>query len=220
MKKLILLIFSLIFSIGFINAQNKITRGSSSKPKAKTTAPAKAKASSSGKTAKASKPGQSTKTKKKSSSRNYEPDYDWEEEDESEVVWGNDIDKFESIREQLVAPEPEQPQKPVREEVYSAVEVQPKFPGGDAALMMWLSKNINYPVRAQENGVEGRVIVNFVVEKDGSISGVKVAKGVDKDLDQEAVRVVKKMPKWQPGKNGGQAVRTQYTLPVRFKLEK
>lgn len=211
MRKLILLIFSLIFCIGFINAQNKITRGSSSKPKAKTTAPAKA--SSSGKTAKASKSGQSTKTKKKSSYRNYEPDYeDWDDDFDSEV----DVQMPEPSKPIVVEEKP----KPVSDEVFSAVEQMPSFPGGDAALMTWLSKNIEYPVRAQENGIEGRVIVEFIVEKDGGVSGVKVAKGVDMDLDQEAVRVTKKMPKWQPGKNGGQAVRTKYTLPVRFKLEK
>ena len=105
------------------------------------------------------------------------------------------------------------------DEVFTAVEQMPEFPGGQQKLMQWLSSNLRYPDIAQQNGVQGRVIVKFVVEKDGSITGVEVAKGVDKDLDAEAVRTVKRMPKWQPGKNNGQAVRTAFTLPVQFKLQ-
>ena len=118
-------------------------------------------------------------------------------------------------------PEPPKPPEPPKEDnkVFEAVEQPPAFPGGEAALMKWLSSNIRYPESAQQNGTQGRVIIRFVVEKDGSISDVKVAKGVDKELDNEAVRVVKRMPKWQPGKNNGQAVRTAFNLPVTFKLQ-
>ena len=95
----------------------------------------------------------------------------------------------------------------------------PSFPGGMPELMSWLNQNIKYPVIAAENGVQGRVIVQFVVEKDGSITDVKVAKSVDPSLDKEASRVVSAMPKWTPGKQNGSAVRVKYTVPVTFKLQ-
>lgn len=88
-----------------------------------------------------------------------------------------------------------------------------------SALMKWLSNNIRYPEAAQQNDVQGRVIVKFVVEKDGSVSQAQILKGVDKDLDKEALRVVNKMPKWQAGKNNGVSVRSYFTLPVNFKLQ-
>ena len=109
--------------------------------------------------------------------------------------------------------------KPEKEEVFQAVEQMPQFPGGDAELMKFLSKNINYPTMAMENNVQGRVIVQFVVTKNGSIGEVKVARSVDRDLDREAIRVVKSLPKFIPGKMNGQAVNVWYTLPVNFKLQ-
>ena len=102
--------------------------------------------------------------------------------------------------------------------VLDVVEQMPSFPGGQAALFQWLSSNIKYPVVAMENGVQGRVLVTFVVERDGSISEVKVSKSVDPSLDKEAVRVVSSMPKWTPGKQKGEAVRVKYTMPVTFRL--
>ena len=117
-----------------------------------------------------------------------------------------------------VEPKPE-PRKPEPEKIFEAVEQQAQFPGGHGALNSWLAKNLKYPEVAAANNVEGKVIVQFVVEEDGSISQVTVARGVDKDLDREAVRVVKRMPKWQPGKNNGVAVRSKFTLPVVFKLQ-
>lgn len=133
----------------------------------------------------------------------------------------DDADKFKAVQEQVVVkePEPEVKEKPKEEEIFVAVEQQAEFPGGQAALMKYLSNNIRYPEAAQQNDIQGRVIVKFVVEKDGSIGNVTIAKGVDKDLDREAIRVVKKMPKWQPGKNNGVAVRSYFTLPVTFKLQ-
>ena len=95
----------------------------------------------------------------------------------------------------------------------------PSFPGGQAALFEWLSKNIKYPVVAEENGVQGRVIVTFVVERNGSITDVQVVKSVDPSLDKEAVRVVKAMPHWIPGKQNGSAVRVKFTVPVTFRLQ-
>lgn len=105
------------------------------------------------------------------------------------------------------------------DEIFKAVEQPAEFPGGASALTKWLSNNIRYPDVAQQNNIQGRVVVRFIVEKDGSISSAKVVKGVDKDLDAEALRVVKKMPKWEPGKNNGVAVRSYFTLPVTFGLQ-
>jgi protein TonB len=103
--------------------------------------------------------------------------------------------------------------------VFDVVEQMPSFKGGDAALMEWLSKNIKYPVVAEENGIQGRVVATFVVERDGSITDGKIVKSVDPSLDKEAVRVLKSMPKWIPGKQNGQAVRVKYTVPVTFRLQ-
>lgn len=133
----------------------------------------------------------------------------------------NDVDKFKAVHEQVVVKEPE-PVKEVQqkeEQIFVAVEQQAEFHGGQAALMKWLSNNIRYPESAQQNDIQGRVIVKFVVEKDGSIGQATIVKGVDRDLDREALRVVKKMPKWQPGKNNGVAVRSYFNLPVTFRLQ-
>ena len=117
----------------------------------------------------------------------------------------------------------EEPKQEVKQEVtqkiFDVVEQQPSFPGGQSALLSWLSSNIHYPPVAEENGIQGRVVVSFVVEPDGSISNVQVVRGVDPSLDKEAVRVTKAMPKWVPGKQNGQAVRVKYNLPVTFKLQ-
>ena len=130
----------------------------------------------------------------------------------------DDADKFKAVQEQVVVKEPE-PEKPKEEEIFVAVEQHAEFPGGQTALMKWLSNNVRYPESAQQNDIQGRVVVRFVVEKDGSIGAATIVKGVDKDLDREALRVVKKMPRWQPGKNNGVAVRSYFNLPVVFKLQ-
>lgn len=109
--------------------------------------------------------------------------------------------------------------KPEPEQVFTAVEQMPQFPGGDAALMKYLSSNINYPTVAAENGVQGRVVVQFVVTKNGSVGEVKVIRSVDRDLDKEAIRLCKSLPKFVPGKMNGQAVNVWYTLPITFKLQ-
>ena len=113
----------------------------------------------------------------------------------------------------------EEVQQAVSQKIHEVVEQPPQFPGGQAALLSWLSQNIHYPPVAEENGIYGRVVVSFVVESDGSISNVQVVRGVDPSLDKEAVRVTKAMPKWLPGKQNGQAVRVKYNLPVTFKLQ-
>lgn len=102
--------------------------------------------------------------------------------------------------------------------IFQIVETMPSFPGGEAAMMRFLSDNIDYPTIAQENGISGRVYVNFVVGKSGEISQVKVVRGVDPALDQEAVRVVNKMPKWNPGQQRGKAVNVSFMLPINFVL--
>ena len=104
-------------------------------------------------------------------------------------------------------------------EVFQVVEQMPEFPGGMDKLMEYLSKNIKYPSIAQENNIQGRVIVEFVVNKDGSIVEPKVMRSVDTSLDNEAMRVIKSMPKWTPGKQRGKAVRVRYTVPVLFRLQ-
>ena len=102
---------------------------------------------------------------------------------------------------------------------YDEVELKPSFPNGLTALTQWLNENIKYPAEAAKDGVEGRVIVEFVVENDGSINNVRVVQSVDPLLDKEAVRVVKRMPKWIPGKQNGVVVRVKYSIPITFNLE-
>ena len=121
-------------------------------------------------------------------------------------------------KEDIAAPEP--PKQVVEEtKIFTVVEQMPMFPGGDAALMGYLRDNIHYPTVAAENGVQGRVVVGFVVERDGSITDVNVLRSVDPSLDREAMRVVKAMPKWTPGKQNGSAVRVKYQVPVTFRLQ-
>ena len=95
----------------------------------------------------------------------------------------------------------------------------PSFPGGDVKLREWIKKNMKYPSYAKNNGIEGQVLVVFIVEKDGSISNAEVSWGVDPSLDQEALRIVNKMPKWKPGKQEGSTVRVKFHLPIKFMLK-
>lgn len=133
-------------------------------------------------------------------------------------VIGNDESGEVLKAKEVIAQEPVKP-KEEDNKVFEFVEQMPTFPGGDAALMAYLSKAIKYPVIAEENGIQGRVICTFVVERDGSITDVKVAKSVDPSLDKEATRVIKSMPHWLPGKQNGSAVRVKFTLPVTFRLQ-
>ncbi len=103
--------------------------------------------------------------------------------------------------------------------VFFIVEEMPEFPGGQLALRKFIAQAVKYPVIAQENGIQGKVFVNFVVGKDGSITGAKISRGVDPSLDKEALRVVNSLPKWKPGKQGGKAVRVSYTVPINFQLQ-
>ena len=133
------------------------------------------------------------------------------------VVGNDESGEVLKAKEALVT----EPVKPREEEnkVFDVVEQMPSFPGGTAALMAYLQKAIKYPPVAEENGIQGRVVCSFVVERDGSVTDVRIAKSVDPSLDKEAQRVVSAMPKWIPGKQNGQSVRVKYTLPVTFRLQ-
>ncbi|MDY0015101.1 MAG: energy transducer TonB, partial [Bacteroidales bacterium] len=105
------------------------------------------------------------------------------------------------------------------EEIFVIVEENPEFPGGDEARMKFLQDNIVYPSVAKSAGIEGTVIVGFVVERDGSITNVKILRGKAQSIDEEAIRVAKKMPKWKPGKQRGRTVRAQFRMPITFILQ-
>ncbi|MBQ9602921.1 MAG: energy transducer TonB [Paludibacteraceae bacterium] len=132
-----------------------------------------------------------------------------------------EVNTEETETEVVIAAPVEAPVEEEEEEVvFVVVESMPEFPGGQQALFKYLSENVKYPVIAQENGIQGRVICQFVVNKDGSIVDVEVVRsGGDASLDKEAVRVIKTMPKWKPGKQRGKPVRVKYTVPVNFKLQ-
>ena len=127
---------------------------------------------------------------------------------EDNVEWV-DIDNEVDI---IVEEEPEEP------EVFMVVEDMPEFPGGTAALMQYLQKNIKYPAICRENNIQGRVLIQFVVNRDGSIVDPEVVRSVDPHLDKEALRVISSMPKWKPGLQRGKPVRVKFTVPVNFKL--
>ena len=115
-----------------------------------------------------------------------------------------------------IAPPEEEEEEQV---IHIRVEKMPEFPGGQDALNRYLVRNIKYPLLAQENGIQGRVVCQFVVNSDGSIVDISVVRGVEESLDKEAIRVNQSMPKWTPGRQGGKSVRVKYTLPIRFKLQ-
>lgn len=135
------------------------------------------------------------------------------------TVEGNDEEGGTILKavEEIAAPEP--PKHEEENKVFDVVEQIPAFPGGQAALMQYLSSHVKYPAVAEENGISGRVTIQFVVERDGSVTDVRTMKSVDPSLDREAERVVKSMPKWIPGKQNGSPVRVKYFVPVVFRLQ-
>lgn len=135
------------------------------------------------------------------------------------TVEGNDEEGGTILKavEEIAAPEP--PKHEEENKVFDVVEQMPAFPGGPAALMQYLSSHVKYPAVAEENGISGRVTIQFVVERDGSVTDVRTMKSVDPSLDREAERVVKSMPKWIPGKQNGSPVRVKYFVPVVFRLQ-
>ena len=137
--------------------------------------------------------------------------------DEVDIASTEELGQQVEIKYVPVEVEEEEPEE---QTIFEVVEEMPEFPnGGQAGLMQYLAKNIKYPTIAQENGTQGRVVCQFVVNKDGSIVDVKVLRGVDPYLDKEAVRVISTMPKWKPGKQRGKPVRVKYTVPVMFRLQ-
>jgi protein TonB len=140
-----------------------------------------------------------------------------EDDVETEVI---EIEEKE-VEIEIIAATPEvEEEEEEEEEVFMIVENMPEFPGGQQAMMKYIAENIKYPVIAQENGIQGRVICQFVVEKDGSISNIQVVRtSGDASLDKEAVRVIGTMPRWKPGKQRGKPVRVTFTLPVSFRLQ-
>ena len=133
-------------------------------------------------------------------------------------VKGNDEGGEVLKAKEVIATEPVKP-KEEENKVFDVVEQMPSFPGGNAALMNYLGQNIKYPVIAEENGIQGRVICAFVVNRDGSVVDAEVLRGVDPSLDKEALRVIGTMPKWKPGKQRGKPVRVKYTVPITFRLQ-
>ncbi len=128
----------------------------------------------------------------------------------------DDLNVVRGHKEEIIV---EEKHEPVKEEIFTAVEQMPQFPGGEGELLKYISSHIKYPTMAAENNIQGRVVVKFVVQKDGNVGEVVVLRGKDPDLDKEAVRVVKTLPKFIPGKMNGQSVSVWYTLPINFKLQ-
>lgn len=147
--------------------------------------------------------------------------------DESEVkneivpmedIYAGDDHKFDAVREEVVVRDDSVIKPTEPEVIFMAVEQPAEFPGGQAAMMRWIGENLRYPETAKENGISGRVIVKLVIEKDGTVSNPTIVKGVDPDLDREALRLVRSMPAWTPGRMNGRLVRSYFMLPVRFSL--
>ena len=137
--------------------------------------------------------------------------------EETTIATSEETNQAVEIKYVPVAVEEEEPEE---QTIFEVVEQMPEFPnGGMAGLLQHLSKNIKYPTISQENGTQGRVTVQFVVNRDGSIVDAKVLRGVDPYLDKEAIRVISSMPKWKPGMQRGKAVRVKYTVPVMFRLQ-
>ena len=142
-----------------------------------------------------------------------------EDDIETETIEMNSEDD-QDIVENLAPPVEEVVEEEEEEVIFVVVESMPEFPGGAQAMYKFLSENVKYPVIAQENGIQGRVICQFTVNKDGSLVDIEVVRsGGDPSLDKEAIRVIKSMPKWNPGKQRGKPVRVKYTIPVNFKLQ-
>lgn len=133
----------------------------------------------------------------------------------ADIVGTDEVNGQDIADLQVIA---EEPKKEDDNKIYENVEQPPSFPGGEEAMYKYLKENLNYPTIAQESGIKGRVYVRFAVMKDGSISNIKVTRPVDPSLDQEAIRLVKSMPKWSPGKQNGNPVNVYFSIPVVFLL--
>jgi len=142
-------------------------------------------------------------------------------DDDTEIEDELEIEDTEADDETVidVAPVIQEEEEAEEGQVFFIVEEMPEFPGGELALRKFIANAIKYPVIAQENGIQGKVYVNFVVDKDGSVTNARIARGVDQSLDKEALRVVNSLPKWKPGKQRGKSVRVSYTVPISFVLQ-
>ena len=139
---------------------------------------------------------------------------------EQQDIVSSEDDATAAQTETFVAPVvEEEEEEESAQQIFTVVEKQPEFPGGTAELFKYLSKAIKYPVIAQENGIQGRVVCSFVVNRDGSIVDIQVMRGVDPSLDKEAIRVISEMQKWKPGEQRGKPVRVRFILPVQFRLQ-
>ncbi|KAF0131897.1 MAG: periplasmic protein TonB [Bacteroidetes bacterium] len=130
-----------------------------------------------------------------------------------------DVEVDQKVAIEVYVPPVREEEEVVETEIFTVVESMPEFPGGAEQMMLFIAKNIKYPPMARESGIQGRVFVNFVVEPNGSVSNVKVLRGIGGGCDEEAIRVVETMPKWTPGRQRGKAVRVSFNLPVRFTLQ-
>tara|TARA_B100001057_G_scaffold143023_1_gene142711 strand:+ start:2097 stop:2747 length:651 start_codon:yes stop_codon:yes gene_type:complete len=133
-------------------------------------------------------------------------------EDEVEIENEVEIEETETDEEEMIEIEEDD------EEFFMVVENMPEFPGGDLGLMKFIQKNVRYPAIAKEYNITGKVYVSFIVDKQGNVTNVKIVRGVDKNLDAEAVRVVSSLPKYKPGKQRGKPVRVMFTIPINFTL--
>jgi protein TonB len=143
-----------------------------------------------------------------------------EEIEEAPQIFEQDFQEEMVIDEPVYTPAPEKPKEPEPEEpdFFVVVEDMPQYPGGEAAMYKWLGKNIKYPQVAKENGIEGKVYVQFIIDEKGKVRDAKVVRGIGGGCDEEALRVVKEMPEWKPGKQRGKPVRVQFTIPIHFQL--
>ena len=135
------------------------------------------------------------------------------------IIAGQPVETAAGAISRPVVPATTAPLPPDDNKVYEKCDVNPQFPGGEQKLLNYLSKNIKYPIEAQEKGEQGKVSVSFTVNKDGSLTDIKIARGISPSLDKEALRVVKAMPNWVPGKIGGKTVRATFTTPLVFRLQ-
>jgi len=140
-------------------------------------------------------------------------------DNEEEIDDDLDIEDVEADQETEVAiVEIQEEEEEEEQEVFFIVENMPEFPGGDMALRKYIAQNVVYPEIAKENGLSGKVFVQFVINQKGEVENVKIARGVDPTLDKEAIRVVQNLPKWKPGSQRGKPVKVSYTVPINFQL--
>ncbi|MDR1557244.1 MAG: TonB family protein [Tannerellaceae bacterium] len=138
---------------------------------------------------------------------------------EQEIITSEDTQMSAQVQTYVAPVAAQEEEEESAQPIFTVVEEMPQFPGGETELLRFLGSSIKYPVIAQENGIQGRVICAFVVNRDGAVVDAEVVRGVDPSLDKEALRVINTMPKWAPGKQRGKPVRVKYTLPVTFRLQ-